>query len=129
MLFEYLQRHARAFLFTVVVLVASGVALLTQMPVSLFPDITFPRIVILADNGEQPPERMMVEVTKPLEEVASSIPGVNVIRSMTSRGSTEISISLEWGADVQQTLLLLQGRVANARTSLPVTANIQAEQM
>ena len=87
MLFDYLRKHARAFLFTIIVLVASGIALLTQMPVSLFPDITFPRIVILADNGEQPTERMMVEVTKPLEEVASSLPGVNIIRSTTSRGS------------------------------------------
>ncbi len=129
MLFEYLQKHKRAFLFTIIVLVASGIALLTQMPVSLFPDITFPRIVVLADNGEQPTERMMVEVTKPLEEIASSIPGVNIIRSTTSRGSTEISLNLDWGSDVQQTLLLLQGRIANARTTLPATATIQSEQM
>ena len=129
MFFAYLQRHSRAFFFTVAVFAAAGVAVLTNMPVSLFPDITFPRIVILADNGEQPSERMMVEVTKPLEEIASSIPGVNLVRSTTSRGSTEISIQLDWGANVQQTLLLLQGRIANARTSLPPTANIQAEQM
>src|SRR5271169_4082992 len=118
-LFDYVRRHARAILFTVAVLAASGVALLEQMPVSLFPDVTFPRIVILADNGEEPAERMMIEVTKPLEETASSVPGVRIVRSITGRGATEISVNLDWGTDVLQTLQLLQGRIANIRSALP----------
>ena len=98
-LFEYVCRHAKAVLFSVAVFVVSGIALMFNMPISLFPDITFPRIVVLADNGEEPAERMMVEVTKPLEEVATSIPGVTVVRSITGRGSTEISIGLDWGSN------------------------------
>ncbi|HUI65225.1 MAG TPA: efflux RND transporter permease subunit [Bacteroidota bacterium] len=128
-LFDYVRRHARAILFTVAVLAASGVALLQQMPVSLFPDITFPRIVILADNGEEPAERMMIQVTKPLEEAASSVPGVRLVRSATSRGTSEISVSLDWGSDVQQSLQLIQGRIANIRSALPASASIQIEQM
>jgi CzcA family heavy metal efflux pump len=128
-LFEYVRHHAKAILFTVTVLVISGIVLTLHMPISLFPDITFPRIVILADNGEQPAERMMVEVTKPLEEVASSVPGVKLVRSITGRGSTEISIGLDWGTNVQQTLQFLQGRISNVRNTLPATASIQAEQM
>ena len=128
-LFDYFRRHARALFFTVVLLTVSGAAVVFRMPISLFPDVTFPRIVILADNGEEPAERMMVEVTKPLEEVAGSVPGVNVVRSTTSRGSTEISIGLDWSANVQETLQLLQGRIANIRNSMPPGAAIQAEQM
>jgi CzcA family heavy metal efflux pump len=127
--FDYVRRHAKAFLFTVILLAAAGVATVFRIPVSLFPDVTFPRIVILADNGEEPSERMMVEVTKPLEEVAGSIPGVNLVRSITSRGSTEISVGLDWSANVQEVLQLLQGRIANVRNTLPATAAIQAEQM
>ena len=114
-LFEYVRRHTKAILFAIVILCGSGVALMLHMPVSLFPDITFPRIVILADSGEQPAERMMVEVTKPLEEAASSVPGVKLVRSVTSRGSSEVSVNLDWGSDVQQTLQLIQGRIANIR--------------
>ena len=128
-LFAYVHRHAKAFLFAVVVLLISGAAATLNLPLSLFPDVTFPRIVVLADNGEQPVERMMVEVTKPLEEAASSIPGVRTVRSITGRGSTEISIVLDWGTNVLQTLQLLQGRIANIRNELPATASIQAEQM
>jgi CzcA family heavy metal efflux pump len=128
-LFEFFQRHAKAILFTIGVLAVSGIAMMVNLPVSLFPDITFPRIVILADDGEEPTERMMVEVTRPLEEVATAIPGVQFVRSKTSRGSTEISIGLDWKSDVQQTLMLLQGRIANIRNDLPPAASIQAEQM
>src|SRR5512140_3443299 len=128
-LFDYVHRHAKAFLFTVTVLVVSGVAVTLNLPISLFPDITFPRIVVLADNGEQPVERMMVEVTKPLEEAASSVPGVRLVRSITGRGATEISIGLEWGSNVLQTLQLLQGRFANIRNQLPPTASVTSEQM
>ncbi len=128
-LFEYFERHSKALLFTIAVLVVAGVASMVTMPVSLFPDVTFPRIVILADNGEQPAERMMIEVTKPLEEVASSIPGVKYVRSITGRGSAEISVGLAWHVDVQQTLQMLQGRIANIRNELPAAASVQAEQM
>lgn len=128
-IFDYFNHHRRAILFAVTVFAVCGVAVMFNMPVSLFPDVTFPRIVILADNGEQPAERMMVEVTRPLEEVVSSIPGVKYVRSKTSRGSTEISVGLDWGSDVQQTLQFLQGRISNIRNELPGSASIRAEQM
>ncbi len=128
-LFGFFQKHARAILFTISVLVVSGAAVTTTMPVSLFPDVTFPRIVVLADNGEEPAERMMIEVTKPLEEAVTSIPGVQYVRSATGRGSTEISVGLDWHSNVLQTLQFLQGRIANIRNELPATASVQAEQM
>ncbi|MEP7220828.1 MAG: efflux RND transporter permease subunit, partial [Bacteroidota bacterium] len=122
-------RHRKALFFTVVLLVAAGVAAITSMPVSLFPDITFPRIVILADNGEQPAERMMSEVTIPLEGLASSLQDVRLVRSVTGRGSTEISIDLDWGANVEETLQSLQGRIQDIHNVLPAAAEIQVQQM
>jgi CzcA family heavy metal efflux pump len=127
--FRYAQRHRKALLFLISGLLLAGIAAAGLMPVSLFPDITFPRIVILADNGEQPAERMMIEVTKPLEDVSSSIPGVQVVRSITGRGSTEISLGLSWKVNVIEALQTLQNRIADIRTSLPADASIQVERM
>lgn len=84
-IFECVERYRKAFLFLLVFIVVAGIVLVMQMPVSLFPNVTFPRIVILVDNGEEPAERMMVEITKPLEEAVNSVPGVNLVRSITSR--------------------------------------------
>jgi multidrug efflux pump subunit AcrB len=91
-LFEHVRRRATVVIFCAAILAAAGILSTLRLPVSLVPDITFPRIVVLADNGEQPAERMMIEVTKPLEEVASSIRGIRIVRSITGRGSTEISL-------------------------------------
>jgi CzcA family heavy metal efflux pump len=127
--FDHLRRRSKAIFFSVAVLTLAGGASFLYMPVSLFPDVTFPRIVILADNGEQPAERMMIEVTKPLEEAAGAVPGVTYVRSRTGRGSTEISVGLEWGSDVVQKLQYLQGLIGNIRNTLPPGAEVRAEQM
>ena len=60
--FELVRRHTKAFLFAVTVVFVAGIALMLKMPVSLFPDIVFPRIVILADNGK-PRALQLAEVT------------------------------------------------------------------
>ncbi len=125
----FAHRHRRAIIFTISVLALAGIYAAVNLPIALFPQITFPRIVILADNGEQPIERMMIEVTKPLEEASRGVPGVTTVRSKTSRGATEISINLNWGTDIYRALQLLQGRIAAVQNELPATVSIQVERM
>jgi Cu/Ag efflux pump CusA len=71
----------------------------------------------------------MAEVTAPLEQVSSSLPDVQLVRSITSRGSSEISINLDWRANVEETLQMLQGRIEGIKNALPPTAEIQVQQM
>lgn len=127
--FQLVERRQKAIIFTAVVLSLAGIFALFKMPISLFPNIDFPRIVMIADNGEEPADRMMIEVTRPLEEAARSIPGVVLVRSATSRGSSEISINFQWGTNIIQALQLLQGKVASIRNQLPPTVSIDIERM
>lgn len=125
----FADRHPKAIIFTVAVLGVAGIVAATRLPISIFPDITFPRIVILADNGEEPADRIMVTLTKPLEEAANSIPDVRTVRSTTARGAAEISINFNWGTDILVAQQLLQGKISSIRNQLPSTANIQVERM
>ena len=50
------------------VIIVGGIFLYGQIQVSLFPEITFPKLKVIADNGEQPVDKMMVTVTRPLED-------------------------------------------------------------
>ncbi len=126
---EQVKRHEKAILFSVGLLIAGGVLLLFSMPVGLFPDITFPRIVVLVDAGEIPAPRMMVEVTKPIEAAISAVPGTQLVRSTTSRGSAEIDVFLNWGSNVTQIMELIQGELGNIRSTLPSQANITVQRM
>lgn len=128
-LYQFISSHRKAVFFLVATFSIGGIVSLFEMPIALFPNIDFPRIVMIADNGEEPAERMMIEVTRPLEEAARAIPGVVLVKSATSRGSSEISVNFEWGTDIVQALQLLQGRVSGIRNELPPTVSIDIERM
>ena len=126
---EKLEHHPRAVVFSITLLAIAGVVAGFNLPVSIFPDITFPRIVVLADNGEDPPERVMVTLTKPLEEAVNAVPGVRNVRSKTARGAAEISINFDWGTDIILSQQLLQAKISSIRNQLPPNANILVERM
>src|SRR5690348_7372804 len=80
-------------------LIIAGLLTYTRMEKSLFPQITFPKIKVIADNGLQPVGKMMVGVTKPLENAIKEVPDLEYVRSTTSRGSCEISAVMDWKTD------------------------------
>ena len=84
----------------------AGLAFAFRLPVSLFPQTDFPRVVILVDNGVTPVDIQMLTVTRRLEEAARRVPGVTDIRSVTARGETEISVFFRWDVDIVDALQL-----------------------
>ena len=85
----FAEQHARALFFVAGTLTIAGFAVATQLPVSLFPTVSFPRVQVLADAGDRPADRMMLEVTRVLEEAVSTVPGLVTVRSVTNRGSCD----------------------------------------
>lgn len=101
----------------------------TKMKTSLFPDVSFPKIKIIADNGEQPVDKMMVTVTKPLENAIKKVEHLNLIRSTTSMGSCEISAFMEWGSDIDLDKQQVESQIAQIKNSLPADLDITIEKM
>lgn len=119
------SRQSRAILVIVALLCAAGLYAATQLPIAVFPETDFPRIVIIVDNGEAPASQTLVSVTRPIEEAMNGIPGIARIKSKTARGSTEISLYFTWSGDINQELSLVQARMSQLLTSLPPTAEIR----
>src|SRR5512133_3643075 len=111
------------------VIIAGGIFLYGQIHVSLFPEITFPKLKVIADNGEQPVEKMMVTVTRPLEDAIKQTPDLKILSSATSRGTCEISAFLNWGADIDMNQAMLESRVSQIKNNLPPDVQIQVEKM
>ena len=82
----WITRHATTILFFIIVLCAAGLYLAGKIPISVFPDTNFPRVVIGVDNGVMPVDQMQVTITKPIEDAVNSVPGLMTVRSTTSRG-------------------------------------------
>ena len=119
------SQQSRAILVIVALLCAAGLYAATQLPIAVFPETDFPRIVIIVDNGEAPASQTLVSVTRPIEEAMNGIPGIARIKSKTARGSTEISLYFTWSGDINQELSLVQARMSQLLTSLPPTAEIR----
>ena len=113
----------------IAVIIVGGIFLYGQIQVSLFPEITFPKLKVIADNGEQPVDKMMVTVTRPLEDAIKQVPDLKILRSTTSRGTCEISAFLNWGADININQQMLESRISQIKNSLPPDVQIQIEKM
>lgn len=111
------------------VIIISGIFLYSQIRVSLFPEITFPKIKVIADNGDQPVDKMMITVTRPLEDAIKQVPDLKMLRSATSRGSCEISAFLNWNANIDVNQQMLESRIAQIKNDLPPDVAIQIEKM
>jgi CzcA family heavy metal efflux pump len=111
-----------------IILLGGGFAY-SRLQTSLFPEITFPKIKIIADAGLQPVNKMMVTVTKPLENAVKQVPDVQYVRSTTSRGSCEISAFMNWNADIDLSQQRIESSINEIKSSLPPEANITVEKM
>ena len=115
--------------FLLAILLLGGGYFYSKLQVSLFPEVTFPKVKVIADAGLQPADRMMVTVTRPMENAIKQVPGLKMIRSTTSRGSCEISAFLDWKSDVSMSQLQIQSRVNQIRDQLPANISITVEKM
>src|SRR5664279_1759781 len=124
---HWTARHGKPIIFVIMTLVAVGVYLALSIPVAVFPDTNFPRIVVGVDNGVFPIDQMLVTVTKPLEDAVNTVPGLDHLYSITSRGTAEIDLFFNWNADMYRTLELVNA--ALTRAQLPSTAKVTANRL
>ena len=125
--FLHLQRRAIALAFVVLTLIGIGLGL--RLPAAIMPEVTFPRIKVIADSGEIPGDEMLRAVTRPLEQSIRRVQGVLEMRSITSRGSTEINLDCGWQTDMDLTLQRVQAQIDAARANLPTGTTIDARLM
>src|SRR6202795_1778394 len=125
----WFQRLASPILFLIVSLTLVGGYLAFAIPVSVFPDTDFPRIVVGIDNGVMPIDQMLVTITRPIEEAVNSVPGLLKVRSITSRGSAEVDLFFDWNSDMILTLQRVDAVVARLQAELPTTAKVETHRM
>ncbi len=125
----WLNRVNIPILFLFIALTLAGAYAAFQVPISVFPDTNFPRVVIGVDNGVMPVEQMQVTITKPIEDAVNSVPGLRTVRSTTSRGSAEISLFFDWNVDMFHTLQLADAALSKVQQTLPPTARITTNRL
>src|SRR6201988_5035599 len=125
----WFKRLSRPILFLTIFLSLVGPSLAFSIPVALFPNTDFPRIIVGIDNGVMPIDQMLVTITRPLEEAVNSVPGLQKVVSITSRGSAEVDLFFDWKSDMFQTLQNVNAAIARIQPTLPSTATITTNRL
>src|SRR6266851_683003 len=125
----WFARHSKSIIFLILMLAIVGAYEALSLPIAVFPATNFPRIIIGVDNGVMPIDQMEMTITRPLENAVNSVPGLEDVRSVTSRGSAEVDLSFSWSVDMVQTLQLVNSELARIRGSLPSTAQIESHRL
>ncbi len=112
-----------------ILLIVIGTYSYKNLSTSLFPNVTFPKIKIIVDNGQQPVDKMMVTVTKPVENAIKRVENLQSIRSITSMGSCEISAFLDWNSDINTDKQQIESRITQIKSDLPPNVQITVEKM
>lgn len=110
-------------------IIAGGIYAYSKIQSSLFPQVTFPKIKIIADAGQQPVNQMTVGVTKVLEDAVRKVPDLEMLRSTTSRGSCEISAFMSWSVNIDLSKQQIESSINEVRNQLPADVNISVEKM
>jgi CzcA family heavy metal efflux pump len=128
-LFDLLAAQRRFVYLLVAMLSAGGIYAALNLPSAIYPELAFPRVLVVAQGSSLGARQMLFTVTRPIEEAVSIVPGLTRVRSRTIRGGTEISITFSDNTDMTYALQQVQARVNQVRTSLPTEIAIEVERM
>ncbi|MFZ1658196.1 MAG: efflux RND transporter permease subunit [Flavobacteriales bacterium] len=126
---DFFVRYKNPVAVMLAVILMGGLFIYTRLQSSLFPDVTFPKVKVIADSGLQPAGKMMVSVTRPLEAAIKRVPSLQTVRSVTGRGSCEISAFLSWGTDIDLAKQQVIAATDQVRSELPPGTTITVEKM
>jgi CzcA family heavy metal efflux pump len=128
-LFDLLARQRRFIYLVVTLLSAAGVWAALRLPSAIYPELAFPRVVIIVQGSSLGPRQQVFSITRPIEEAVSLVPGVERVVSRSIRGASEISIWFAPRTDMVVALQLVQARINEVQPELPPGLEIQVERL
>jgi CzcA family heavy metal efflux pump len=104
---------------TSILLSVLGVVAMLHMPSGIYPEVAFPRVVVIAQTPGLAVKDVEVSVTRPIEEQVSVVLGVIRVRSKSVRGASEINVDFSPGTNMIQALNDVRARMAELGSQLP----------
>lgn len=107
-------------------LVLLGAICLTRLPIDLLPKVSIPTCVVITTWPNVSPEEVEAQVTRPIEQAVSSVPGLYEVNSNTVEGSSFVRVSFNWGVDIGQAAVDVLQLVERARQRFPNDPQLQS---
>ncbi len=106
-------------------LVLLGAICVTRLPIDLLPKVSLPTVAVVTNWPNVAPEEIETQVTRPIEEAVSSVPGLYQVSSSTTEGSSVVRVQFQWGYDIGQGAVDVLQLVERARQNFPTDPTLQ----
>jgi multidrug efflux pump subunit AcrB len=128
---RFVDRHHKASYLIVALLCVAGLYSAFQLPSAIYPEVEFPRIIVVAEGVQLEPRNMVTAVARPLEDAFSALQNVEVARitSRAVRGSAQLSIQFAPNTDMVMALQLVQEKVAEVQSELPPGITVEVQRL
>jgi HAE1 family hydrophobic/amphiphilic exporter-1 len=100
-------------------LVLLGLIAITRLPQELYPRVNFPQLTVVTNYLNAAPEEIETLITKPIEEAVGTVSGLKRIESLSREGKSIVTISFDWGIDIDFAALAVREKIDLVKEKLP----------
>ena len=116
---------SRPVLFTIIFVVLTGLGLFfyADLPVEMMPEIEYPMITVITTYSGAAPESVEKSITKPIEEVLTSVTGVKELTSTSQEGRSRVMLEFDFGTNLDAATNDIRDKLDRVKRSLPDDAD------
>lgn len=96
-----------------------GFIAISRLPQELYPKVTFPQLTIVTGYPNAAPEEIESHVTRPIEEAVGTVTGLKKINAISSEGRSVVTISFDWGINLDFAALGVREKIDLVKEKLP----------
>ncbi len=102
-----------------IVFITIGIISLMKLPLEMFPDISFPGLMVMVPYPSSSPEEVERTITRPLEEILATVNSLKNLRSTSSSTNSRIFVEFETGTNMDLASMEIQDKIDQVRHRLP----------
>ncbi len=96
-----------------------GLVSLSMLGLELFPNVTYPTVMVVTVYPGVGPYEIESQVTDPIEDVVSTMNGIKEVSSTSSEGVSMITLNFNWGTDLEMIVVDVREKLNDAESELP----------
>jgi len=96
-----------------------GIIGLTRLPLALMPRVNYPGLTVIIEYPGITPDKIETIITKPVEQLVRTVPGIESINSVSEEGKSRINVNFHIGTDINIAALKVREKIALIRGSFP----------
>lgn len=100
-------------------LVLLGIVCLMRLPIDLLPKVDIPTVAVIVNWTNTAPEQMETQITRPLEQAVATVPGMKLVTSSSTLGSSFVRVQFNYGVDMGQAAIDVMQAVQRAKRGFP----------